>query len=148
MGSMSRIDEKLILNMASQSLGRGSSRRTAQPDRTSGRGPPAFSVSRSEPNLLGRTMVSSPALSLLKRIICPHCWKQFAPEDILWISTHPDLNGDARLGPEKPRRFLPSRFTVGGDALDARGHPCPASRVPRSASRSHFGPCERCESVQ
>lgn len=69
-------------------------------------------------------MSVSPPTVLLKRATCPHCWKHFAPEDVLWISQHSDLNGDALLGPEKPRRFLPSRFTVAGDALDMRGHPC------------------------
>src|SRR5580693_6142741 len=65
-----------------------------------------------------------PSLTLLKRIACPHCWKQFAPDEVLWISTHPDLAGDSRLGPEKLRRFLPSRFNVAGEALDAKGHAC------------------------
>lgn len=60
--------------------------------------------------------------TLLKRATCPHCWKGFAPEDVLWVSTHPDLYGDPRV--DDYRRFLPSRFTVGGDALDARGQVC------------------------
>jgi len=65
-----------------------------------------------------------PALTLLKRVTCPHCWKQCAPEELLWIATHPDLAGDPMLGPDKPRRFLPSRFTVNGEAIDARGQRC------------------------
>lgn len=61
---------------------------------------------------------------LLDRITCPHCWEQFPPEKILWISEHQDLLGDQRLGPEQPQRFLPTRFNVAGEALDAKGFPC------------------------
>ena len=61
---------------------------------------------------------------LLDRIICPHCWEHFAPEKVLWISEHQDLLGDPKLGPEQPQRFLPTRFTVAGEALDARGFAC------------------------
>jgi len=73
-------------------------------------------------------------IDLLRRMTCPHCWKAFAPEEVLWISMHPDLVGDPRLdGPRqdgskplnpKSRRFLPSRFTVEGEAIDVRGHVC------------------------
>jgi hypothetical protein len=69
-------------------------------------------------------MAALSALTLLKRTTCPHCWKQFAPEDSLWISTHPDLRGDPRLGLDALRRFLPSRFTVAGQAIDSRGQAC------------------------
>jgi hypothetical protein len=61
---------------------------------------------------------------LLPRITCPHCWEQFAPEKLLWVAEHTDLLGDYRLGPEQPQRFLPTRFTVSGEALDAKGFPC------------------------
>lgn len=61
---------------------------------------------------------------LLPRVTCPHCWTQFAPEDMLWVSEHAELYGDERLGPNQPRRFLPTRFTIDGLALDARGLPC------------------------
>ena len=61
---------------------------------------------------------------LLGRVTCPHCWEHFAPEKILWISEHQDLLGDPRLGPEQPQRFLPTRFSVGGEAgIDAKGLP-------------------------
>ena len=61
---------------------------------------------------------------LLDRITCPHCWEHFAPEKSLWISEHQDLLGDPKLGPEQQQRFLPTRFTVAGEALDARGFAC------------------------
>src|SRR6185503_21257078 len=35
-----------------------------------------------------------------------------------------DLLGDPRLGPEQNQRFLPTRFTVTGEAIDAKGFPC------------------------
>jgi len=58
------------------------------------------------------------------RVTCPHCWHRFASEDVLWISQHPDLLGDARLGSDFQRRFLPTRYTVDGAAIDARGFEC------------------------
>lgn len=63
-------------------------------------------------------------MSFLKRVVCPHCWHQFAPEKILWVSEHNDLLGDPRLGNESQQRFLPTRFTVNGEAIDAKGFPC------------------------
>jgi hypothetical protein len=69
-------------------------------------------------------MTSPAPLPLLRQITCPHCWRTFHPEDVLWIAAHSDLIGDPRLGPDQPQRFLPTRFTVDGNALDARGFPC------------------------
>ena len=61
---------------------------------------------------------------ILERVTCPHCWEQFAPEKLLWISEHSDLLGDQRLGPDHQTRFLPTRFNVSGEALDAKGFVC------------------------
>jgi hypothetical protein len=61
---------------------------------------------------------------LLPRATCPHCWASFAPEDVLWISAHADLLGDPRLGPDQQQRFLPSRFNIEGNAIDAKGFVC------------------------
>lgn len=66
---------------------------------------------------------------LLSRVTCPHCWHRFPPEDTLWISVHPDLRGDERLG-DVGRRFLPTRFTVEGLALDVRGQVCRETACP------------------
>lgn len=63
-------------------------------------------------------------IRLCARVTCPHCWERFSPEDALWISQHPDLATDPRLGEGHQRRFLPSRFTHQGAALDERGFPC------------------------
>lgn len=68
---------------------------------------------------------------LLHRTTCPHCWSAFLPEEVLWISAHTDLLGDPRLGPEQLQRFLPTRFTVEGNALDARGLVCHALACPK-----------------
>lgn len=62
------------------------------------------------------------SLTLRKEVTCPHCWHAFAPEESLWISEHPDLIGDAKLGVTFAQRFLPSRFSVEGDAIDAAGY--------------------------
>ncbi len=60
-------------------------------------------------------------LKLLAQVICPHCWERFPPEQALWVSEHVDLLGDSLLGPERQQRFLPSRYTLEGDAIDAKG---------------------------
>ena len=65
--------------------------------------------------------VQTEPIRLLTRVTCPHCWETFPPEQVLWISEHVELLGDPMLGPERQQRFLPSRFTVDGDAIDARG---------------------------
>lgn len=70
--------------------------------------------------------------SLLRRkIICPHCWHRFPSEQILWISQHAELRGDPVLGPDQMSRFLPTRFTVDGQALDSRAMPCQLLACPR-----------------
>ncbi len=67
---------------------------------------------------------------LVKQITCPHCWAEFPPEEILFVAEHSDLRGDAVMGPDEAVRFLPSRFTPGGDAIDARGEVCGACACP------------------
>ncbi len=56
-------------------------------------------------------------------LICPHCWQTFRPEQILWVAQHEDLMGDSLLK-EEPLRFLPTLFTLEGQAIDARGMTC------------------------
>lgn len=73
----------------------------------------------------------SGSIRLLARVTCPHCWERFAPEEVWWIAEHVDLLGDPRLGPDHHRRFLPSRFNVEGDAIDARGLACQALACPK-----------------
>ena len=68
---------------------------------------------------------------LLSQVTCPHCWESFSPEDVLWISEHVDLLGDPLLGPEQQQRFLPSRFTMQGDAIDSKGMTCRSPGLPR-----------------
>src|SRR5207302_699308 len=71
------------------------------------------------------------SLSLLRRPICPHCWTAFSPEDVLFIAAHSDLLGDPRLGPEQLQRFLPTRFDLEGNALDAKGFACQSLACPK-----------------
>jgi hypothetical protein len=52
-------------------------------------------------------------------------------EDVLWISRHVDLLGDPRLGAEQQERFLPTRFDLDGNALDAKGFACHELACPR-----------------
>jgi len=65
---------------------------------------------------------NTPSYTIRSRITCPHCWHDFSPEESLWIATdHPNLFGDPRLGDEQTMRFLPSRFTHDGEAIDPEG---------------------------
>jgi hypothetical protein len=72
-----------------------------------------------------------PSIRIQARVTCPHCWSRFAPEDALWVSQHPDLLDDPRLGADHQQRFLPTRFTVGGAALDSRGFECHGLACPK-----------------
>lgn len=65
------------------------------------------------------------------KVICPHCWHRFDVKDILAIAQHPDLLGDPVLGENAQQRFLPSRFTPDGHAVDAYGVVCPDMACPR-----------------
>ena len=71
------------------------------------------------------------AIPLRNRVTCPHCWNVFPPEQALWIAQHPDLIGDPRLGDQQQQRFLPTRFTVDGAAIDSRGFACHGLACPR-----------------
>jgi hypothetical protein len=70
------------------------------------------------------------SLPLQSKVTCPHCWRQFSPEEVLWVSQHPNLLGDVRLGAEHQQRFLPTRFTVDGDAIDSQGFACQSLACP------------------
>jgi len=63
-------------------------------------------------------------------IICPHCWHRFEISDFLFIARHQSLVGDPILGPEAQQRFLPSKFTPEGNAIDAMGMSCPDMACP------------------
>lgn len=64
-------------------------------------------------------------------VICPTCWSRFHPEDTLWISTHPSLLGDPKVGDYEPTRFLPTRFDIQCNAIDAKGSKCTDIACPR-----------------
>ena len=64
-------------------------------------------------------------------IVCPHCWHHFALEEFMFIARHQSLVGDPVLGPDAQQRFLPSRFTPEGNAIDAAGMSCPDMACPR-----------------
>ncbi|MGC1274168.1 MAG: hypothetical protein WBC44_10715 [Planctomycetaceae bacterium] len=76
-------------------------------------------------------MSTAAAHILLKQATCPHCWTTFRPEQSLFVTEHVDLLGDARLGPDAQTRFLPTRFNVQGDAIDAKGFPCSQIACPQ-----------------
>ncbi len=57
-------------------------------------------------------------------ITCPHCWKSFPADRLLYISCHPALLGDPVAGELEQMRFLPVKFNAAGQPLDERGVPC------------------------
>jgi len=65
------------------------------------------------------------------QITCPHCWHNFPPAETLWVATHPSLQGDARLGADIQRRFLPTRFDPSGNAIDSQGTVCSELACPK-----------------
>ncbi len=72
---------------------------------------------------------------LLPSITCPHCWHPFPPEQLHYIATTPELSFDHRLPGGAMRRFLPSQFTLDGDAIDpgngnGRGGICTETACP------------------
>lgn len=71
-------------------------------------------------------------IDIQRRITCPHCWEEFPAEKAVWLSEHPDLEGDdPRLGAEQAQRFLPTRFDATGNAIDEKGGICRDLACPR-----------------
>lgn len=64
-------------------------------------------------------------------IICPHCWKTFPAEYLLYIAAHPSLVGDSICGEHEQKRFLPVEYNVNGLPLDSEGMPCTDMACPR-----------------
>ncbi len=89
---------------------------------------------------------STSGFTIRSSITCPHCWHSFAPEEALWIaSDHPNLFGDPRLGDQQTIRFLPSRFTVDGEAIDPEGQrtsrlACPKCHLEIARPLFHIAP--------
>ncbi|MCL2120381.1 MAG: hypothetical protein FWH27_18360 [Planctomycetaceae bacterium] len=75
-------------------------------------------------------MSKTKTAQLRTQIICPHCWHVFTPDQVLWISESPDLLGDSRLGELTQQRFLPHRFDIKANAIDAEGFPCTKMACP------------------
>lgn len=66
-----------------------------------------------------------------RELVCPHCWQRFNFSRMHYISRHPMLTGDAVLGPDAQRRFLPIRYNESGQPLDDNGEPCVDMACPR-----------------
>ena len=80
----------------------------------------------------GETRDTQTRRALARRgIVCPHCWHRFDVEEFLFVARHQSLIGDPVLGADAQQRFLPSRFTPEGHALDSMGMACPDMACPR-----------------
>lgn len=73
----------------------------------------------------------SASLRLLGKLVCPHCWAEFAPEEVVWVATNALLYGDEKLGESELRRFLPSRFTPDNRAIDPEGSEATETACPQ-----------------
>ena len=71
----------------------------------------------------GRYLAPVVSRTLKGNSVCPHCWHRFRPEDALWIAASPELGHDRMLREEDNLRFMPSRFTPFGEAIDPSGAP-------------------------
>ena len=65
-----------------------------------------------------------PTRSLVSSVTCPHCWSEFQPAQVRYVSEHEALRGDSVLGEGAQLRFLPSRFDARGRAIDPLGTIC------------------------
>ena len=63
--------------------------------------------------------------------VCPNCWWAFERRDLVYISEHPALTDDLVLGEGHQQRFLPTRFTPDGLAIDPKGHVVTRTACPR-----------------
>jgi len=70
------------------------------------------------------------ACTTVPEITCPHCWHVFPPENLKFIATSAGLAFDHRVPDGAMRRFLPSQFTLQGDALDPLGGVCTETACP------------------
>lgn len=69
--------------------------------------------------------------TLVPAVTCPHCWHEFPPAQVRFVSEHESLRGDPVLGPGEPLRFLPSRFDSRCRAIDPLGATCSRMACPR-----------------
>jgi len=62
--------------------------------------------------------------------VCPFCWRMFDLGDLKFIAQHGDLVGDDVLGDGEMNRFVPTRFTPDGNAIDSGGVVCEKRACP------------------
>ena len=68
---------------------------------------------------------------LIERVHCPSCRFGFSPSEVLFVAEDSRLVGDPVAGPAQQLRFLPTRFDMGGAALDPEGARCTRVACPR-----------------
>jgi hypothetical protein len=63
--------------------------------------------------------------------MCPYCRHVAALESLLAVAVDPAMHGDPVLGNDEQQRFLPTRLTPDGFAIDAGGYKCPEIACPK-----------------
>ena len=85
---------------------------------------------------LEKTLASSPgsvanvSASADRTMECPHCFEPFDIDQLHFIAKSPSLAFDHRLASGAMRRFLPSQFTIDGNAIDPGGALCTETACP------------------
>jgi len=71
-----------------------------------------------------------------QKVVCPHCWNTFYPDQAHYISSHAELVGDPVAGDFEQTRFAPNQTTRDreGHALDPKG----SRMVDRACPRCHL----------
>ncbi len=72
--------------------------------------------------------------NIQRSIVCPHCWREFPPGQIRFISESQGLRGDPIAGPTEQIRFRAMRFDAAGNALDPDGARCSRMACPNCHS--------------
>ncbi len=72
--------------------------------------------------------------TIRRSIVCPHCWREFPPGQIRFISESQGLRGDPIAGPTEQIRFRAMRFDAAGNALDPDGARCSRMACPNCHS--------------
>jgi hypothetical protein len=63
--------------------------------------------------------------------MCPFCRHTTSLDNVLAVAIDPNSVGDPVLGESEQQRFLPTRFTPNGQAIDAGGFVCPDIACPK-----------------
>lgn len=83
------------------------------------------------PFLASSSMITSVNIDDGEGFMCPFCRHTTSLDNVLAVAIDPNSVGDPVLGESEQQRFLPTRFTPSGQAIDAGGFICPDIACPK-----------------